>query len=157
MWLCLFSLLQKEVTAMTVEEKKIILKDYKNIADRVDSLNRQLARWRSVAYSLSSPMGACARGGDNYRLENVIDRISEIELELDGKAKELIECEHRIKNAIAKMKNKTLRDIITIRYIDGERNWDIIGDRICYSKRHAIRLHGAALRSIDLRSPSKKQ
>ena len=143
---------------MTVEEKKAILKDYKNIADRIDSLNRQLNRWRSVAYSLSSPMGACARGGDNnYRLENVIDRISEIELELDGEAKKLIECEHRIKNAIAKMKNKTLRDIITIRYIDGERNWDIIGDRISYSKRHAIRLHGAALRSIDLRTSPKKQ
>ena len=63
---------------MTVEEKKIILKDYKHIADRVDSLNRQLARWRSVAYSLSSPMGAGARGGDNYKLENVIDRIGDL-------------------------------------------------------------------------------
>lgn len=137
---------------MTVEEKKIILKDYKHIADRVDSLNRQLARWRSVAYSLSSPMGTSARGGDNYKLENVIDRIGEIEQELEHNAKELSNLESCIKQAIARIKNKTFRDIITIRYIDGERNWDIIADRIGYSKRHTIRLHGGALRVIDFNS-----
>jgi len=139
---------------MTVEEKKIILKDYKHIADRVDSLNRQLARWRSVAYSLSSPMGASARGGDNYKLETVIDRIGEIEQELEYNARELGELEQCIKRAIVRIKNKTLRDIIIIRYIDGERNWDIIGDRIGYSKRHAIRLHGTALRVIEFNPKS---
>jgi len=139
---------------MTVEEKKIILKDYKHIADRVDSLNRQLARWRSVAYSLSSPMGASARGGDNYKLETVTDRTGEIEQEHEYHARELSELEQCIKRAIVRIKNKTLRDIIIIRYIDGERNWDIIGDRIGYSKRHAIRLHGTALRVIEFNPKS---
>ena len=135
---------------MTVEEKKIILKDYKHIADRVDSLNRQLARWRSVAYSLSSPMGAGARGGDNYKLENVIDRIGEIEQELLFKIQELSELEARIKSSIRRLNDKRLQDIITIRYIDGVTNWDLIGDKIGYSKKQTLRLHGKALLKINL-------
>lgn len=135
---------------MTVEEKKIILKDYKHIADRVDSLNRQLARWRSVAYSLSSPMGAGTRGGDNYKLENVIDRIGEIEQELLFKIQELSDLEARIKSSIRRLNDKRLQDIITIRYIDGVTNWDLIADAIGYSQKQTLRLHGKALLKINL-------
>ena len=135
---------------MTVEEKKIILKDYKHIADRVDSLNRQLARWRSVAYSLSSPMGASARGGDNYKLETVIDRIGEIEQELLCNIKELSDLELRIRVAVRRLNDKRLADIITIRYIDGVSDWDLIADTIGYSQKQTLRLHGKALLKINL-------
>ena len=135
---------------MTVEEKKIILKDYKHIADRVDSLNRQLARWRSVAYSLSSPMGASARGGDNYKLETVIDRIGEIEQELLCNIKELSDLELRIRAAVRRLNDKRLADIITIRYIDGVSDWDLIADTIGYSRKQTLRLHGKALLKINL-------
>ncbi len=135
---------------MTVEEKKIILKDYKNIADRVDSLNRQLARWRSVANNLSSSIKVGAKDTIIAEMEATRERIGAIELEMICNIKELSELDCRIKGAVSRLSNKTHQDIITIRYIECVSNWDIIADRIGYSQKQTLRLHGRALHEIDL-------
>ncbi len=137
---------------MTVEEKKIILKDYKHIANRVDSLNRQLARWRSYAYSLTSAMGAGAKGSSSYKLETAMDRITEIEQELYCNISELAELEHRIKDAISHLRHRVCRDILTVRYIEGLTDWDIIADQVGYSRKQTVRLHGRALQEIEFLS-----
>ena len=134
---------------MTLGEKREILKDYKRIDGRIDWLCNELERWRSIAQKVTSSADVLSAGPVGGRLENAVEKIIEIEHELDMSIDALVDLRSKIERAVTKLNDTAQRDIISIRYIEGQTDWDIISVKVGYSKRQTIRLHKSALKNIE--------
>ena len=134
---------------MTLGEKREILKDYKRIDGRIDWLCNELERWRSIAQKVTSSADVLSAGPVGGRLENAVEKIIEIEHELDRSIDALVDLRSKIERAVTKLNDTAQRDIISIRYIEGQTDWDIISGKVGYSKRQTIRLHKSALKNIE--------
>lgn len=117
---------------MTVDEKRETLKGYREIDRHICQLNSELKRWKSMSDAT-----------DNEK------RTKDIKQELDRYIIDLFELRGKIEAAIGKLQNHTQREILRIRYIEGQTNWWIISERVGYSRKQALRLHKAALEDIE--------
>ena len=135
------------------EEKKKYLRSYLNLKAREAELEEEIEELRSryaghaIIYS-DMPKGTADKDLSDYAAE-----VDELERRLRIMQQEAIRIYLQISDAIEKVEKITERQVLRIRYLQGITDWDVIGDKMGYSRTHAARIHGSAL--LHFKVPGK--
>lgn len=137
---------------MTSQDKKAYLERYREADQEIDRLCEELSRWRArgtkIAPSLSS---ASAEGYKDEDLdESPVEKIISLEREINSTIDRAIEIKKQVEDTIKTVPNGTLRDILIRRYIFGE-TWEQISIHMNYGYRWILRLHGKALKLVEVK------
>ena len=136
---------------MTAKE---YLSQYRNLDIEIDSLVLERERLYSLATTRGgsiidgTPKGA--KSDNAAKHERIIDKIIEIDDIVNKRIDRLIAIRHEINAAINGVKDDKHRSILRLRYINGYTFEQIAVEmEMCY--RHICRLHGQALREVEVR------
>lgn len=139
---------------MTNREKKQILLQFGEIDRHIKELQNESSLWRSRAENASAtlsgePKGAGTAGG---RLERSVERIIEIEKQIESETDELFKIRRKIITAVKALPDMRERRIVYLCYIGkicagGYKRLKLvqIAEEMNYSEKHIRRLHSAAL------------
>ena len=142
---------------MTSKEKKQILLQYSDIDRHIDELQAELDMWWSRLSG--GRLSDMPKGGesDGTETERAIERIVKIEQQIDDEIDELLIMRHKILSAINALKDIRERRVLYLAYV-GKDNGDgrirlklwQVANEMHYSLDHVNRLHGMALKHINL-------
>lgn len=85
--------------------------------------------------------------GTKDKMANTIDRIVDLEREIDADIDQLVNLKREIMSVIDKVEDPILIDILYKRYFRYEK-WEEIAIEMNYSYRQVTRLHGQALQEV---------
>lgn len=141
-------------TAMTNEEKKAILSEYRTIDRRIRRLLEEKQRWRDTAAAVSPRYSQAPKGtgAGSDKIQAAVCRMIELEQEIAGEAQRLADLRGWMEAAIRRVEDGRLRELLRVRYIDG-CTWEQVAEKLEIDERWARRLHGRALDSLTLESP----
>ena len=122
-----------------------------NIHNRIKTKEEQKAFWQNMAEKTTSNSAAVRMGGTSghSKIETAIDKIDEIDRKLDADIAEMTTVWREIHAAIAKVNNPTYRELLELRYL-GFGTWEQIAEKMDKSLRHVYRLHGEALKNVNM-------
>lgn len=117
----------------------------------------RLAKDKVNAYKQLLTSGKTARyesdGSTHEQNGNPIERayccLADYETELNNAVAEMVRCRKTAEKIINSVEDRTQREVLTRRYIIGQR-WENIAVRMNYSLPRVYQLHGAALNRIIL-------
>lgn len=120
----------------------------------------RLARDKANAYGQLLMCGKSVRyendGGTHERkgnpVENAYCRLADYDDEADRLFREFIAARERAEELISSVPDSVQREVLTRRYIIGQR-WEDIAECMNYSRRRITQLHGIALKNISLNFP----
>lgn len=132
------------------EQKKEYLGKYQSTVRRIARIEAEIQEIRDMKRSIS------AAGNDGMPRGSGQSDLSTYAAELDGYERELIQERYtRIKlykdisQRIRKLKSKNENDVMFYHYIKG-LEWYEIAEKMNYSERHILRIHGKALAHLQL-------
>ena len=138
---------------MTIEEKKVLLQEYRKLDGRINRALDEKRRWEELAVRISPVYSDMPRGGGNGdKLTEAVQRIVELEAEIDRDIDRLVDLRQWIERNIDAVEDTRLRDILRRRYVDGDRIEKIAVDMML-DYRWVRRLLTRALRNLTLESP----
>lgn len=135
---------------MTSQDKKRYLMRYL-VADRhINELLEEKERMQAMLERIT-PTYSDGRGSvsNNDKITNGVAKIIEIEKKIDREIDDLYEYREHINNDISKLHDNRMYRVLYLRYIAGYR-WDRIALEMGYEVRQIYRLHGQALRRLDV-------
>ncbi len=132
---------------MTNKDKKAWLKRYSAIDRQIKNKTDELAMWRSRATKITPTYSGLPKGGGGDRIQTAVDNICRLEDEINAEIDRLIITRAEINEAIAKVEDERLREVLTLRYIQG-KSWEWIAVEMHYNYRWVTKLHGKALSEI---------
>lgn len=118
---------------------------YKLAKDKADDYEHLLIGGKSVRYD--SDGSKSERKGNS--VENAYCQLADYKAEADKLLKELSRAREYAEHIIAAVPDKVQREVLTRRYIIGQR-WEDIAESMNYSRQHVTRLHGYALKTLCL-------
>lgn len=126
--------------------KKEYLLQYKDAQREVDRLINERARWIARATKVTPTYTGMPHGGSGEdRMQDAVERLSEVEDELNGKIDRLVDLRREVDTAISTIGDTRLETVLRYRYID-DMTFEQIAVSMDYSYDHIIRLHGWALK-----------
>lgn len=132
------------------EQKIRYLSRYRRLNARIDRLLEEKSRWRELALKITPALSqAPGGGGSGSPIERPMDKVSEIETEINRKIDELKIVRQEIKETLNQLDDENLKLLMEYRYIDG-MTWERIAVKMHYSYMQICRLHGKALKTIML-------
>ena len=137
---------------MTYSEKVEWLKRYRYAQRTMRRLLAELQQLQAEATSVSQALsGMPSGGGDGQAIPRAVERIADAESRLvSAYGAALAECS-RVKDAIDTVPDPLRRDILTSRYILGQR-WERIAADIDRDLRWVLRLHHRAVDELTIES-----
>ena len=140
---------------MTVQEVKAVLngardsvRAYRLAKDKVNAYKQLLTSGKTARYE--------SDGSTHEQNGNPIERayccLADYETELNNAVAEMVRCRKTAERLISSVEDRTQREVLTRRYIIGQR-WEDIAYVMNYSRRRITQLHGAALNNISLNFP----
>ncbi|MBR1689387.1 MAG: DUF1492 domain-containing protein [Oscillibacter sp.] len=129
---------------MTNQEKKRWLRQYLEVLDDQDELIEERKRWKAIATKITAAPSGMPGGGSERGGENAMLQLAEISREIDAKAARARAVRTQIRACISRIPDARLRRLLRLRYISG-LTFDEIAERMHYSWRWVIKLHGQAL------------
>ena len=118
---------------------------YKLAKDKADDYEHLLIGGKSVRYD--SDGSKSERKGNP--VENAYCQLADYKAEADKLLKEMSSARERTERLINTVANPVQREVLTRRYIIGQR-WEDIAESMNYSRQHVTRLHGYALKTLCL-------
>ena len=138
---------------MPIEEKKVLLQEYRKLDGRINRALDEKRRWEELAVRISPVYSDMPRGGGNGdKLTEAVQRIVDLEAEIDRDIDRLVDLRQWIERNIDAVEDTRLRDILRRRYVDGDRIEKIAVDMML-DYRWVRRLLTRALRDLTLESP----
>ncbi len=134
---------------MTVDEKKKYLRQYRYLEGRVNSLCDELAKWRSLAERITPVLSDMPKGSGGDRLPRTVEKIIELEQELDAQIDQMIDTRREIEKAVAAVDDQRLRDVLEQHYIRG-LTWEDVAQIMKIDTRWVYRLHIKALQKLTI-------
>lgn len=140
------------MTEMTYDEKIAFLRRYRDAQRTMRRLLEELQQLQAEATSVSQALsGMPSGGGDGQAIPRAVERIADAESRLvSAYGAALAECS-RVKDAIDTVPDPLRRDILTSRYILGQR-WERIAADIDRDLRWVLRLHHRAVDELTIES-----
>ena len=140
------------MTEMTYDEKLAYLRRYRDAQRTMRRLLEELQQLQAEATSVSQALsGMPSGGGDGQAIPRAVERIADAESRLvSAYGAALAEC-NRVKDAIDTVPDPLRRDILTSRYILGQR-WERIAADIDRDLRWVLRLHHRAVDELTIES-----
>ena len=137
---------------MTYDEKIAFLRRYRDAQRTMRRLLEELQQLQAEATSVSQALsGMPSDGGDGQAIPRAVERIADAESRLvSAYGAALAEC-NRVKDAIDTVPDPLRRDILTSRYILGQR-WERIAAYIDRDLRWVLRLHHRAVDELTIES-----
>lgn len=128
---------------MTAKE---YLRQYVQIEREIGRLLEERQRWIDLATRITPAYSDAPKGGQsgNGKIPAAVERIAEQEEKIDAKIAELVGLQREIERLLNEVKNPDYRLLLELRYLQ-EMTWEQIAERMHYSWRHIVRLHGKAL------------
>lgn len=121
------------------------------ISRLIDSDQRQIKELEHLKLNIKSPTitGMPKQKGftETYKLESILDRISDLQGVIDEDVKRLIELKLVWMNRINELNHNECL-LLKLRYFEGW-SWSDIADEMNYEERQVYRLHGQALKSLE--------
>ena len=118
---------------------------YKLAKDKADDYEHLLIGGKSVRYD--SDGSKSERKGNP--VENAYCQLADYKAEADRLLKEMSSAREHTERLIDTVANPVQREVLTRRYIIGQR-WEDIAESMNYSRQHVTRLHGYALKTLCL-------
>lgn len=118
---------------------------YKLAKDKADDYEHLLIGGKSVRYD--SDGSKSERKGNP--IENAYCQLADYKAEADKLLKEMSSAREHTERLINTVANPVQREVLTRRYIIGQR-WEDIAESMNYSRQHVTRLHGYALKTLCL-------
>ena len=137
---------------MTYDEKIAFLRRYRDAQRTMRRLLEELQQLQAEATSVSQALsGMPSGGGDGQAIPRAVERIADAESRLvSAYGAALAECS-RVKDAIDTVPDPLRRDILTSRYILGQR-WERIAADIDRDLHWVLRLHHRAVDELTIES-----
>lgn len=128
---------------------KEYLRQIKKCDNQINNKLAEITQLREMATSITSTLkdDVVQSGGDSKsRVAEAIDKIVDLEREIDSDVDRLIETKRDIMFVIDQL-NSPYRDILYKRYFQ-YKTWEQISVEMNYSFRQTLRLHGQALQKV---------
>ena len=137
------------------EAKKQYLLRYRQAEREVRLLMEEKERLLALATKVTPSYSGEAKGsGSGSRVESAAEKIIQCEEEINRAIDCAVDLRSEIKGAIATVPDWKLREILTRRYILGQK-WEQIAWEMHLEFRWVRRLHGRAIDALTLESPPK--
>lgn len=120
-------------------------RDYRLARDKANAYGQLLMSGKAVRYD--SDGSTHERKGNP--VENAYCCLADYETEADRLLQEMNTARQRAEKLIASVPDQAQREVLTRRYIIGQR-WEDIAECMGYSRQHVTRLHGYALQKMCL-------
>ena len=135
---------------MTYDEKLAFLRRYRDAQRTMRRCMEELEQLRSEAASVSQALsGIPSGGGDGQAIPRAVERIADAESRLASAYGTALAERSRVNDAIDTVPDPLRRDILTRRYILGQR-WERIAADNDLVMRQVFRLHHRAVEALDL-------
>lgn len=132
---------------MTTEEVKTWFRSYRYLKSEVERLEEELAEWRSKAEKMTRELSGMPSGsGGGDKVPACVEKIWELERELNAKLSDIVEQRQAIERAIEALPDKQ-KQLMHYRYIDGMK-WEKVAVEMNMEYRWVLRIHGRALQEI---------
>ena len=126
------------------------LSRYRRLNERIDRLLEEQSRWRERALKITPTLSQAPGGGESGSpIERPMDKVLEIDVEINREIDELQIVRQEIRAALNQLEDENLKLLMEYRYIDG-LTWEQVAEKMHYSWRHTCRLHGEALAKINM-------
>lgn len=140
------------MTEMTYDEKIAFLRRYRDAQRTMRRLLEELQQLQAEATSVSQALsGMPSGGGDGQAIPRAVERIADAESRLVSAYGAAIAELNWVKDAIDTVPDPLRRDILTRRYILGQR-WERIAADIDRDLRWVLRLHHRAVDEVTIES-----
>ena len=129
-------------------------KEYLNQAYRIDqrvnSKLHQVASLRDLATRATSTLGTEPVSGTRnvHRLEDTIDKIIDLENEINSDIDRLVDLKRYVMETIGKVQDPNCQMLLELRYLSF-KSWDEIADEMHFTSRWVHILHSKALAAVD--------
>lgn len=134
---------------MSNDEKKQYLCRYLEAKRRAALLQTQIAQMQEDATSVCVKMDGMPHG-NNYRdLSGYTARLDTLLRKLEAEREEQMIVYQEIKHRIDQMEHSVDREILTRRYLLGQK-WEKIAVEMNYEYRYLLRLHGRSLELFSI-------
>ena len=140
------------MTEMTYDEKIAFLRRYRDAQRTMRRLLEELQQLQAEATSVSQALsGMPSGGGDGQAIPRAVERIADAESRLVSAYGAALSERNRVKDAIDTVPDPLRRDILTRRYILGQR-WEYIAVTLDRDMRWVLRLHHRAVEELTIES-----
>ena len=137
---------------MTYDEKIAFLRCYRDAQRTMRRLLEELQQLQAEATSVSQALsGMPSGGGDGQAIPRAVERIADAESRLVSAYGAALAELNWVKDAIDTVPDPLRRDILTRRYILGQR-WERIAADIDRDLRWVLRLHHRAVEELTIES-----
>ncbi len=126
------------------------LSRYRRMSKRIDRLLEEQSRWRERTLKITPTLSQAPGGGESGSpIERPMDKVLEIDEEINREIDELQTVRQEIRAALNQLEDENLKLLMEYRYIDG-LTWEQIAEKMDYSRQWVTSLHGTALLKIEL-------
>lgn len=132
---------------MTQKQKEAAayLSQYQNLLQLMQGRMEEIRHWREVATAMHGSVDKEGKSGHRTdKIQLAVDKISTIEQQLGEDMERLIETKANIEEAIHKVENFTLQNLLQMHYLN-QKTMEETALAMHYSLRHVQRLHMRAL------------
>ena len=118
---------------------------------RIDCKLRQTENLRDLATRATASIHAERVSGTKQRspMENAIVKLIDLEYEINSDIDSLVDMKREIAVVISKLSSPSHKILLELRYLEG-KTWDEIAKAMDYDLRWVYRLHGKALKEIEV-------
>lgn len=136
----------------TENEQKIrYLSRYRRLNQRIDRLLEEQSRWREKAMRITPVLSPVpGGGGSGSPIERPMDKVLEIDAEINREIDELQIVRQEIRAALNQLEDENLKLLMEYRYIDG-LTWEQIAVKMHYGFQWVCKLHGRALNRLRIK------
>ena len=135
---------------MTYDDKIAFLRRYRDAQRTMRRLLEELAQLRAEAASVSQALsGMPSGGGDGQAIPRAVERIAAAESRLASAYGAALAVRAEVKDVIDTVADPLRRDILTRRYILGQR-WERIAAENNLTLRRVLQLHHKTVDSLNM-------
>lgn len=134
---------------MTIEEKKIYLKNYQILAREIEQKQFSLSKLIDSRDRITTILSDMPKGNNNKDRMTISDEIIDLQKDLQQKLTEAMRTRTNIQNKINAIEDIDERIVLNYRYIDNLKFEDI-AERMSFSTRSVFYLHDKALKNINI-------
>lgn len=126
---------------------KSYLEQYRHLDNEIKIKQEQLSRLRELAESVSPFGSGISSGETSDKVGRTAAKLVDAENEIKEMINRLVALKNDIEKIIESVENAKLRQILTLRYING-RTFEKIAEEMGYSYMQIYRLHEKALEKV---------
>ena len=133
---------------MEYSEKIAFLRRYREAVRQEDTLLQEIEALRCQAARVTQALTGMPGGGDGQAIPRAVEQILEAQEKLQAQAARTAESRTQVAAAIDGVTDPLRRDILTRRYILGQR-WERIAADQNFTLRRVLQLHRSAVEGLD--------